>query len=471
MALRQQIREDNASYADPVLGVNLRASVDDLQPGEAKKMQNVVYDGGTRSRSGSSRLTTTSLGAFGIKGGHRYYFGGGSPQSQRLIAYGTKISVISGTGAETVLTSGMTSGRDTFFMTWSITDKCYIGNSSDTLRQYDGNTGMLTTVTGSNIPVARTGVFPILDRLMCITTNGIERCDPRDPTIWSNNSSWATLRPSRVGLFTHAVPYTIRGTDSFYPGLIAFQANAYYVITGSDFGDNVLEVSPPTGEDARIQLLDPQIGTSSPYSVCTVPGVGLFWFTSDFNVYWLPEGSLVGSYVADKIQSSTASVITGIESVNPAALSQVWMAYHYPFLMLGVPMGSGLYSTVQWWLDIRRFPKDAVWYGPMTGQSVGRVWVENQNGDNAVYGGEGNPSTGAFVYQLRVPGLFTDAVGLADNPIARRYQTPYPAFGYPSRQKYVQSINFDLYMPTGTATCNLYDIDQTIATDVAITEV
>jgi hypothetical protein len=215
---------------------------------------------------------------------------------------------------------------------------------------------------------------------MCVTSNGIERCDPRDPSRWSSNSSWATIRPSLVGLFTHAVPFTIRGTDTIYPGLIAFQANAHYLITGTDFGADVTAASASTGEDSSIKLLDAKIGTSSPYSVCSVPGVGLFWFTSDLNVYWLPDGALTGLYIGDKIQS-TRRTNQGIESTNTAAVNQVWMAYQYPFLMLGIPVGSDTYPSVQWWLDIRRFPKDVVWHGPMTGQTVSRVWVENQNGD------------------------------------------------------------------------------------------
>jgi hypothetical protein len=470
MALRNQIREDKASYPDPILGVNLRKSEDDLQPGEAKTMQNLVYDKGTRSRTGSRRLTGTSLGDYRIRGGHRYYFGGPNPQSTRLVAYNTNISAVNGVGVETILNNGMTSDRDTFFTTWSITDRVYIGNNVDTLRSYDGNTSTFATVTGTNIPVARTGVFPILDRLMCITTNGIERCDARDPSSWSVNSSWATIRPSLTGLFTHAVPYTVRGIDTIYPGLIAFQANAHYLITGTDFGADVTAASASTDEDSSIKLLDPKVGTSSPYSVCSVPGVGLLWFTSDLNVYWLPEGTLTGLYIGDKIQS-TSITNQGIESANTAALSQVWMTYKYPFVMLSIPVGSDTYPSVQWWLDIRRFPKDVVWYGPMTGQTIGRTWIENQNGDNSIYGGEGNPATGAFVYEMRVPLIFSDAVGTTDTDITRVYQTYFPSYGAPSRQKYLQEVNFDLYQPAGNATLNVYDLDETIATGLPIVEV
>jgi len=470
MALRRQVPEDKAVYPDPRDGVNLRTSQDDLKPGEARKMQNLVYDGGTRSRTGSRRLTPNSLGNYAIKGGYRYYFGGPNPQSLRLVAYNTNVSVVDGTGTEFVKTTGMTANRDTFFTTWTITDKLYIGNDTDTLRSYDGNSNTFSTVVGTNIPVARTGVCPILDRLMCITTNGIERCNPRDPTVWSQNSSWATIRPQQPGFFTQLVPYTIRGLDTIYPGLIAFQPNAYYLITGSDFGADVTSVTPTTTEDSSIKLLDPAVGCSSPYGTTVVPGVGMFWFTTNLNVYWLPEGSLTGSYVGDKIQSVTTQ-LQGTESTNQAALSQVWMSYYYPFIMLGIPTGSDIYPSVQWWLDIRAFPQRVVWYGPMIGQTVGRVWTEMQNGDNAIFAGEGNSATGAWVYQLRVPLIFSDAVGGTDTDITRKYQTYFPDFGWPSRQKYLQEVNFDMYLPAGSATLNLYDLDETLATNIPIVSV
>jgi hypothetical protein len=469
--LRNQISESAASYAEPVLGVHLRDSEENLRDGEARLMQNCEFYGGVRIRRGSQRITPASLGSYRVLGGTKFYYGGSNPQSKRLVAYNNRISVISDTGAETILTSGMTAGFDTYFKTWSIQDSVYVSNSIDTLRKYDGTT--FSTVAGTNIPVPRSAVIPVVDRLLCITTNGVERTSPRVDTTWSANSSWATLRPQSPGLFTALHPYTLRGTDTLYSGAIAFQERAHYLITGTDYGTDASAGTASVGEDASIQLLDPIVGTNSPDSVCTVPGIGMFWFTPDLNVYWLPEGTLQGRFVGDKIQSTVST--PGIESTYTGALKQVWMTYFDHMLVLGIPLGTNTYASTQWWMDMRALrnqpDRGPVWYGPMTGQTVGRVWVENQQGDNRLVGGEGNAGTGCYLYQIRVPNRFTDAVGITDTAITMAYQTPFKSFGIPSREKYVQAVHMDLNSFSGTATLDLLDLDGTLASGLPVVAV
>lgn len=478
MALRRQISESSATWEDPISGIDLLTSEEDLKPGSARLMQNCIYRAGVRMRSGSSRITPIALAAsFRVRGGHRFYYGGATPLKKRLIAYSNKISVVSDAGAETVLTSGMTSDQDTYFTTWSITDKVYISNGSDLLRSYDGTTFATVAQGGVNPQITpRARIAPVLDRLLAITSNGIERCDPRDPTVWSNNSSWATFKPSQVGLFTAIHPFTLSGTDTFYSGALAFQANAYYLITGTDFGSDVESATASTGEDSSIQMLDPNVGTSSPGSVVTVPGVGIFWFTSDLNVYWVPEGQLHGKYVGDKLRSNGST--QGIEVTNKAQLSQVQMTFFDRFLILTIPVGNATYPTTQFWLDLYEFTRadkaredTAIWYGPMTGQSIGRLWREDQQGELSLRGGEGNPSTGIFVYNVNEPLRFLDAVGTADNTITMIYQTYFKDFGAFSREKYLRSLNFLIRNFEGSPTVSLLDIDRTIVSGVPITEI
>lgn len=472
MALRKQATEDIATWEDPVLGVNLYDSEEDLKPGEARLMQNCVYRAGVRMRNGNTRITPTALASgVRIRGGHKFYYGGANPQKVRLVAYGTNIASVSDTGVGTIIDSGMANDRDTSFTTWSITDKVYISNGVDTLRTYDGTT--FATQTGENIPVPRGQVVPVLDRLLAITVDGIERSGPRDPSLWSKDSPWATFRPSRVGLFTALHPYTLRGTDTLYPGAFAFQANAYYLITGTDYGSNVLSLTASSGEDSKIELLDQNIGTSSPSSVVTVPGVGIFWFTTDLNVYWVPEGSLRGQYVGDKLRSTGSTI--GIESTNKLALDQVWMSYFDRYLILGVPTGSNTYADTQFWADLYEItradktrPTAATWYGPMTGQTIGRVWREDQQGELALRGGEGNPVTGAYVYNMLEPGRFMDAVGTVDNTITMVYQTYFKDLGVHSREKYIRSLNLELRNVSGSPTVDLLDLDGPIITGVAL---
>lgn len=468
MALRNQISEVTSEYKPPILGINLRSSLHDLRPGEAAKMQNCEFFGGTRIRRGSQRLNSASLGSFAGLAGHKYYHGGSNPTSKRLIAYNNRISVLNGVGVETVLTSSMTPGLNTYFATWPITDCAYVSNATDMLRKYDGTT--FSTVVGSNIPIPRTAVVPILDRLLCITTNGIERTSPRTDNVWSSNSSWATLRPALPGLFTGLAPYALRGSDTITSGAIALQERAYYHISGTDYGTDASAATASVGEDVAIKLLDATVGTASPNSICTVPGVGMFWFTTDLNVFWLPEGTLIGRYVGDNLQSTNATA--GLESTNRAALSKVWMTYHDNILMLGIPTGSNTYTSTQFWLDIRMLrdhpDKGPIWYGPMTGQTLNHAWLENQQGDNAIYGIEGNVTNGMFVYQLRVPAHFSDAVGLTDVPIEMVYHSMYKDFGVPSREKYVQAVHMDLNSYTGTATVDLVSLTETLASNVPI---
>ena len=468
MSLRNQVSEKNARYHDPVKGVNLRESTEDLDADESPLMQNCIYLGGVRNRLGSLRLTASALHATKrLRGGHKFYYGGASPTKKRLVAYNTKISVINDAGAETVLTSGMTDDKDTQFTTWSISDKVYIANGSDTMCDYDGTT--FQTTTGTAIPTPR-WIAPIGDRLMAITSAGIERTDPRDATIWSTNSSWATLRPSLTGLFTCIHPVNLREGGVLNAGLLAFQPNAYYLITGTDFGADATAASASSGEDSRIQLLDPVIGTSSPFSVCTIPGIGTAWLTSDKNVYLLPEGSMRGMYIGDKLKS-TGSVV-GLESVNSAALSQASMIYFDRYLMLTVPVGSSDYNSIQFWMDMYSYvlypDRGPVWYGPMTGQYVAHFWVENQQTDFALYAGEDNASNGAFVYSLRSAARYTDAVATADNTVSMLYQTPFHNMGAAAKTKYLRSVHFDLELTTGTPTCNVMDLDTTLVSGATI---
>jgi hypothetical protein len=148
------------------------------------------------------------------------------------------------------------------------------------------------------------------------------------------------------------------------------------------------------------------------------------------------------------------------------------MAYHDHMLILSIPVASNNYATTQWWLDIRSLrehpDRGPVWYGPMTGQSVGRAWVENQQGDNTLYGAEGNAAVGAFIYKLRQPAVFSDAVGTSSNPITMTYQTNFKAFGVPSREKYVQAAHLDLNAFDGTTTMDLLDLSGPLATGVAV---
>ena len=463
MALRGRLPAEFSEYPLPVRGVNLRDQLPQIRPDEAQLLQNLNIEGGWKIRDGSGREISAALqSGKRIRGLTKYYYGGPMPQGKRVAAYGTSIATIEPHDVITVLTTGMSDDRDTHFTTWSITDRLYISNSTDVLRSYDGNTGVFQTVTGTNIPTPRAQIIGVLDRLFCITTDGIERTNARDDSTWSKNSSWATLRGSQSGLFTALHPIMLRGADTLYHGALAFQPNSFYLIQGTTFGTDVTSATAPTdgSDNASIQLMNTNVGTLSPYSIEEVPDLGLFWFTSDKNVFWMRHGSLTGSYIGDKIQAAFNREETGIESTSLSYINQVWMRYLYPYLMLGFPSSYVSHTDIQYWLDTRQLlTLGPVWHGPMIGQSLSRVFVERQLGDRQIIAGEGDPTKGAWIYRLRKPQIYSDASGASDTDIAFRWRSFYNPFGAPEVEKRIRSVHMDINDFAGSATVSLWDID------------
>lgn len=475
MSLRSRIPDQDAQFPDPVLGVNLSASEQDLLPGEAKLMKNCFFLAGTQTRPGSTRLTGSSLGGFRIRGGHKFYYG--SSSSQRLVAYDTKISTISDSGAETIRTSGMTSDKDVFFTTWTVTDKVYIANGMDKLFEFDGTTWQSTDSLGgaTNVPNGCKLLCPVLDRLLALTSGGvIERSSPRVASVWSSNSTWATFRPQLGGPFTAMIPHTLKSVlGDLFPGVLATQANAMYMITGTNYGSDASAASASAGEDSAIKLIDSRIGTSSPYSLCTVPGIGVFGVSSDLNVWFLPFGSASVKIIGDKLRSN--GDIAGLESANITAANQIWMQYFDRKLWVGFPTGANTFCSEYFWLDMRAFVEHPewgpVWYGPHSGFTVNRCWAETQFSDNSLLAGESDPNNGAFVYRMHQAGTTTDAVATTDSPIAFDYWTFYNSYTTPTREKYLQSLQIDASCFSGTPTVNLYDLNGVLATGLTLTAI
>ena len=449
--LRNRVPDEQAEWADPVLGVNLRDSLEALRPGEAERMSNCFYDGGTRKRYGSSRLVTTSRGAFMGRGAIRVY-----PQTAtkfRLVAFDTNVVTVSDAGAIGTVTFTLTSDQNTFFTNWSITDRTYVCNRSNILGQISAAQAF-STVTGVNIPASPTMAVPFLDRLFAIQGDGVWSTQPRTDATWSPNSStWAIYRPSAgTGVPTAIAIHSLTGNENNPQAqLLIFQESSVTALTGTDFGSDVTAASPPTGWNAALTLLSPNLGTRSPDSVVSVPGVGTFWFTQDANVAWLTFGQSVPRLIGDKLFSNRQS-IDGINDVNFAQLSQVRMRYHDRKLKLFLPVGSNSYSTVQYWLDMRQLqnvPELAdtarvSWSGPHTGQSLSAVWVESAGNDSDdLYGCEGNTSTGLYIYTLNDPTVYTDAVGTATAAVAMDYRTHYHNWGMPSYEKWLTDVRFD----------------------------
>jgi hypothetical protein len=475
--LRNRIPDQQAQWPDPVLGVNLRDSLEDLQPGEAELLGNMFYDGGLRKRYGSTAITSASLGAFRGRGGVRVY-----PQTAskfRLVAYSTKVSTVSDTGTESVLTSALTSDQDVMFKTWSITDRTYICNKANSLT-YVNATQVWNTISGGvNVPASPTMAVPFLDRLFAIQGDGVWSTNPRVDTVWSPNSStWAIYRPAGgsgnpTALHLHSLTGNLNDPQA---QMLIFQESSVTALTGADFGSDVTLTTPPTTWDAQLTLLSPNIGTLSPYSLVTVPGVGTFWFTQDANVAWMTFSSSVPQLIGDKLYSNR-SYVSGINNVNFAQISQVRMVYHDRKLKLFLPIGSNAYSTVQYWLDLRQLQSIPAladkaklsWSGPHTGQSLGAVWVESSQGDNnALYGTEGNSTTGMFVYLLNDSTTYKDAMGSLPVSVASDYRSFYHDLGAETFEKWIPEVRFDCSGQIENASVSLKDLHGNLVSGLTI---
>ena len=479
--LRGRLPDNVSEYPKPVRGVNLRKSVEDLLPEESELESNCFYDSGLRTRFGRARFTTVSLGMNYGLGATKAYFADGS--TARVVAFDTNLVEISDAGAISTITSTLSSGRDTHFRQWSVTDRLYLCNRANSLMALD-SAGAFASVTGSYIPQSPTMAVPYLDRLCVLQGNVVVITDSYTDSVFSpTTSSWAAFRGiGGSGNPTAIALHSATGT----PGdpqaqLLIFQANTTTALVGSDLGSNVTAASPPTGFDGQLILLDPRIGTSSPYSVCNVPGVGTFWFTTNRNVVWLPIGQSIPRMIGNSLYSYRSGIL-GLNDVSQTNLGQVVMEYHDLKLKLYLPVNGQTYSTIQYWLDLRPVMENlaavltapegfpANWSGPHTGQAVRRVWTENQGNDNDLLMGiEGDPTNGLMVYEQNPVNYYRDDVGVStSSEIYYRWESFYNPMGAPGYQKHLYDLWLDVEGYINLATVSVSDIHATLTDGFSI---
>lgn len=453
--LRESVSPD---LSQPNKGINLREPAHQLMAGEVVKLQNLYWDGFTRLSPGTTLFTPSVIVANeAIRGGTRFYPTDDPPV--RLVATEDAVFTVGALGEFSNIGTIEPGVTNVYFTTWSITSSVYIVDGVSTLFVYTNS--LFEAVTGTNIPIARGPLVPILDRLLAITDNGIERTNSRVDDVWSSNSSWATFRPERPGKFVALHPYSIKGTDTIYPGALALQQSAYYHITGTDFGTDVTSATASIGENSAITIIDSQVGTSSPKSIVTIPGIGTLWFTSDKNIYWIPEGQLSGKFVGDRLFSNGTT--QGLESVNTEALNTVWMEYFDRKLILGVPIGTSTEVNTQFFLDLRTLSSatDApvpVWYGPMTMDTWGCVWREDQQGELRLMAGEGKANNGAYVYNAYQKGTTSHYQGSTEVFPTAIYQDRHNSFSRGQQSKHVQDIRLTVHKNGGLCRAGLLDL-------------
>lgn len=458
--LRNRLPDEIAMYPDPVHGIDLRSGLGAVRPGFAVQMQNCFLDFGLGKRLGSATAHATSKGVYGGRGLAKIY--PNTATRFRVAYYNNLLATISDAGAIGTVTTSLTADTNTHFTQWTISDRTYVCNGTDNMGYINHTTqtfvASVTGVATANAPPAAVMAKPYLDRLFVITGTGVTSSNARvDNVFASTGSSWAFYRPSAgtgnpTALALHSDSGVQTGVEA---QLLIFQRNAVTRLTGTDFGSDVTAASPPTTWDAAMNTVDSSIGTESPYSIVSIPGIGTFWFTQTRNVAWLPFGKQTAYLIGDKLFSNRAD-LTGINNTNLNSMANVEMVYHDRKLKLMIPVSANTYSTIQFWLDIRPLqqqmaqilagePFEGVgWSGPHTGQSLRRWYAENQGGDaDVLYALEGNSANGLFLYRLNESGTYTDAVGTANNNVIYSYRTFYHPFKFPSMQKYIPLVRVD----------------------------
>lgn len=482
--LRNRLPDEIAEYPDPKRGINLRKSPEDLEPGEAYLLTNFHYDGGLRKRTGSSLFSTPSLGMHDAQGGVLFSYG--NNQTVRLVAGGGNVWSIADSGAMiSTLTSTLTSGTPIHFRTWPITDSVYLANGTDALRAYDGTT--ISTLSGTNIPASPTMVQPFSDRLFAIQGSVVVSSNARSDSIWATTgSAWSAYRPFASGAWPTALGLHSATGELGDPNayLLIFQRNAVYGLRGTDFGDNVASGSPSTGWDAELILFDPRIGTSSPYSIVTVPGLGTFWLTTDRNVAWLPFGSTNPRLIGDALITTNRTDVLGLNLIDSVNLDEVLMVYHDRKLKLMIPESGNAYTTMQYWLDLRPLHENLSailkgdadegeatnWSGPHTTQAIKRVWVEQETGAlERLMGLEGRGTArGLYTYELNPYEVYMEEIATTTaNEYVGDYKTFYNNAAAPTFRKYLPRVILDAGGYIQYATVSVTDLHGTLTSGFA----
>ena len=458
--LRNRLPDEIAEYPDPKKGINLRKSPEDLLPDEAYLLTNFHYDGGLRKRTGSNLFSTPSLGNHDAQGGTLFSYG--NNQTVRLVAGGGNLWSIADSGAMvTTLTSTITSGTPLHFRTWPITDRVYLANGTDGLKYYDGTE--ISTISGTNVPESPTMVTPFNDRLFAIQGAVVVSSNARSDSVWSTTgSAWSTYRPFASGawptaLHLHSATGEL-GDPTAY--LLIFQRNAVYGLRGTDFGDNVAAGSASTNWDAELILFDPRIGTSSPYSLVTVPGLGTFWLTTERNIAWLPFGSTNPRLIGDALITTNRTDVLGLNLIDSTNLDEVLMVYHDRKLKLMIPESGNPYCTIQYWMDLRPLHESlgailrgdadegeaVAWSGPHTTQPIKRVWLETETGElERLMGLEGRATAfGLYTYELNPYEVYMEAIATtSSNEYVGDYKSFYHTAGAPTYRKYLPKVLLD----------------------------
>lgn len=204
-------------------GVNVRDAVNQLQPDEARTIENMVLDerGGATKRTGCTSQGTFGAGTDRAISLYTFYRGSGVPQVLMHTSGGTLYYTVDPTANPVVWTQIATGLSTTVRMSFeTFNSKCYFGNGVDAFASWDG-----TTYTA--YPSAPKGRYLRLykDAMWISGVTGLPdrvySSAPGDPETWPV-ATWVDIAKGDGDLMTALA------TDGLY--LITFKRNRTFII-------------------------------------------------------------------------------------------------------------------------------------------------------------------------------------------------------------------------------------------------
>ena len=435
----------------PTGGVNLRSSLVAVKPIQAIMLQNLITLGGLVRRNGYAKFEVDEVTASSrITGLHKFYKSDGT--SQLLVSSGVNIKYHNGTDWTTI-DSGRTTNLTTHFETWGPLDRVYIANGSDLAISWTGSAK--ATLTGSNRPTKPLQFLSYQDRLLYIDKDNPGQIG------WSgsfDDSTWEPLANTGVrpdtelfGMVVHSASNASVGVDS---KVLIAGANGMYLFRATD-----MRTPNITTGDYRLDALSTKVGCNAPWTMKWTPR-GTIYLGMDRQVYLLPFDSLNPVPIGDNIRSENETV-DGIESIPASQLPNASAVYHNGFYKLSVANSGASLNNRQWWLDVNRLVLNqedrtfGPWFGPMTGMVfLSQITLDGPGDDGQLFAGEGDSTTGSFVYQGSFPGLFTDNAVDIDSV----WKTFYHPLSNPAVDKSIHQIEFELLTQGATITIDYNDL-------------
>lgn len=446
-------------------GVNIYSNLVDLHLEECVQSQNLIYRSGMIKRGGQTLgfNNTEAVSSKAILGLHKFYYGS---SKVRLVACDTKVVKDDEDDTWTDVKTGLTTGLQTYFVTWGALSKVFVCNGTDEMWSWDGTTVVDYTLS-DGVPAY---ALPYQDRLLTIINDSNGGNLTWSASFDATEANWETIancgvRPD-IKLYG-MIHHSLNNSDSGYrSGVLLAGADGMYLFQGTD-----LRVPFTTGDYTIYQLPIP-VGCNAPLTMQWTPK-GTMWLGIDGQVYILPFDSPIPVSVSTKIQSQQ-DAYEGIEKIPAAQIEKACAAYHDGFYKLSVTVSGGSNNTNQWWLDVNRFHQDesglfGPWYGPMDGQSISCFALQNGPGDSGeLIGGEATAK--GYIYDL---GKYAD-YGDIDNSDASAkaiqiyWFTAYNPLGNPDLVKEVEAIEVELLDVLGTVNVNFWDITGSLKTGDSI---